>query len=68
MFVRVMHKSSKQHTTKQELYGHLPPIIQTIQDEPDTLGTVSPNSFVIFSCELLHTSIGRPAKAYINQL
>ena len=27
----VLNKSTKLHTTKQQLYGHLPPISQTIQ-------------------------------------
>ena len=35
----VLNKSWKQHLTKQHLYGHLPPIKQTIQVRQDTLGT-----------------------------
>ena len=31
MLHAVLNKSSKQHTTKQQLYGHLHPISQTIQ-------------------------------------
>ena len=32
-------KSWKQHPTKQQLYGHLPPISQTIPDKQNMLGT-----------------------------
>ena len=35
----ISNKSWQQDSTKQQLYGHLPPITQTIQDEHDMLGT-----------------------------
>ena len=38
-FCVVLNKSWKQHLKKQQLYGHLPPISQIIQDEQDMLGT-----------------------------
>ena len=31
MLRAILNKSSKQHTTKQQLYGHLPPILKHIQ-------------------------------------
>ena len=31
MLRAILYKSLKQHSTKQQLYGHLPPISQTIQ-------------------------------------
>ena len=35
-----MNKSWRQHPTKQQLYGHLPPIRKTIKiDEPDMQDT-----------------------------
>ena len=33
----VLKKSWKQYPTKKQLYGHFPPISQTIQDEQDML-------------------------------
>ena len=35
----VLNKSWKQHSTKQQQYGYLPPISQTIQNEQDTPDT-----------------------------
>ena len=39
MLRAILNKSWNQHPTKQQLYGHLPPITKTIQDEPDMLDT-----------------------------
>ena len=57
MLLAILNKSWRQHPTKQQLYGHLPPITKTIQDEPnmrDTAGKVKSNSWAIYSCGLLH--------------
>ena len=40
MLHAVLNKSWKKHTTKQQLYDHLLPISQIIQDKQDMLGTV----------------------------
>ena len=40
MLRAVLNKSWKQHPTKQQLYGHLPPILQTINDEQDIQDSV----------------------------
>ena len=39
MLRAVLNKSWRQHPTRHQLYGHLPPITKTIQDEPDTRDT-----------------------------
>ena len=39
MLRAVLNKSWRQHPTRHQLYGHLPPITKTIQDEPDTWDT-----------------------------
>ena len=43
----ILNKSWRQHTTKHQLYAHLPPITKTIKDEPDmqdTAGEVGTSS------------------------
>ena len=37
MLREILNKSWRQHSTKHQLYGHLPPITKTIKDEPETL-------------------------------
>ena len=47
MLQAVLNKSWRQHLTKQQLHGHLPPITKTIKDKPnmrDTTGEVRTNS------------------------
>ena len=47
MLRAILNNSCKQHPTKQQLYGHLPPITKTIKDEPDmqdTAGEVGTSS------------------------
>ena len=53
MLCTVFNKSWKQHPTKQQLYCHLPPISQTIQErQAKHAGQVRTNS--MFSYGLLH--------------
>ena len=40
----VLNKSCKHHLGKQQLYGHLPPISQTIEDMLGTAGEIRTNS------------------------
>ena len=57
MLRAVLNKSCRQHPTKQQLYGHLPPITKTIQirsDMRDPAGEVRTYSYVIYSCGPLH--------------
>ena len=37
MLRTVLNKTQKQYPTKQQLYNHLPPILQTTQNEQDML-------------------------------
>ena len=39
MLWAILNKSWRQHPTKHQLYGHLPPITKTIKDEPDMQDT-----------------------------
>ena len=39
MLRAILNKSWRQHPTKPQLYGHLPPISKTMLDEPDTQDT-----------------------------
>ena len=51
----ILDKFWRQHPTKQQLYGHLPPIMKTIQpDIRDTPGEVRLNSLVTHSHRPLH--------------
>ena len=57
MLDTVFDISSKQHPTKQQLYSHLPYILQAIQDEQDMLGTAGElrmNLYEMLLNELLH--------------
>ena len=53
LFSAIMNKSKRQHPTRHQLYGYLPPITKTIKlDEPDTqdtAGEARTNSSVIYS-------------------
>ena len=47
MLQAILNNSWKQRPTKQQLYGHLPPIMKTIKDKPDmwdSAGEVGMNS------------------------
>ena len=54
MLRAILNKSWRQHPTKQQLYGHLPPITKTIQDMQDTAGEVGTKSQGTYSCGPLH--------------
>ena len=65
----VLNKSWKLHSTKQQLYGYLPPISQTIQIR-QTRHSVhcwrSKDEHI--NDVLVCTNVGRPAQTYIYQL
>ena len=70
-----MNKSWKQHPTKKQLYGHLPPITQTIRERRTRhAGHCWRSSDELISDVLLwapthgRTRQGRPTKTYIEQL
>ena len=71
----ILNKSWKQHPSKQQLYGHLPPISKTIQirrtryvghwwRSKDELI----NDVLLWTPSHGRTTVGRPARIYIQQL
>ena len=71
----ILNKSWRQHPTKQQLYGHLPPITKTIQVRRTRhAGHCWRSKNEPISDVLLWTSshgrarAGRPVKTYIQQL
>ena len=75
MLRAVLNKSWRHHPTKQQLYGHLPPISKTIQirqtRHADTPGELRTNSQVMYPRRPLshgRTNFGRPTRIYLQQL
>ena len=75
MLQAILNKSWKQHPTKQQLYGHLPPIMKTIQVRRSRhAGHCQRNRDELISDVLLWTpshrraKTGRPTRTYIQQL
>ena len=75
MLPAALNKSWKQHPTKKQLYGHLPPITQTIRERRTRhAGHCWRSSDELISDVLLwapthgRTRPGRPTKTYIEQL
>ena len=75
MLLAILNKSSRQHPTKQQLYGHLPPITKTIQirrprhvrhcwrSRDELIRDV-----FLWTPSRGRTKAGRPAGTYIQQL
>ena len=74
MLRAALNKSWKQHPTKKQLYGHLPPITQTIKERRTRHAGHCWRSSELISDVLLwapthgRTRPGRPTKTYIEQL
>ena len=75
MLRAILNKSWRQHTTRHQLYGHLPPITKTIQVRRTThAGHCWRNRHELISDVLLRTPTygraksGRPARTYIQKL
>ena len=75
MLRAILNKSWRQHATKHQLYGHLPPITKTIQVRRTRhAGHCWRSRHELISEVLLWTSTygrakaGRPARTYIPQL
>ena len=75
MLRAILNKSWRQHPTKHQLYGHLPPIMKTIQARRTRhAGHCWRSREELTSDVLLWTSTysrakaGRPARTYIQQL
>ena len=70
----VLNKSRKQHPTKQQLYGHLPPISQTIQVKRARHAChcqISKDELIsnlLWTPTRGHTSVHWPAKTCTHQL
>ena len=71
----ILNKPRKQHPTKQQLYGHLPPISKTIQIRRTRhVGNYRRSKDGLISDVLLLTpshgsaSVGRSARTYLQQL
>ena len=75
MLRAILNKSWRQHPTRHQLYGHLPPITKTIQVRRTRLaGLCWRSRDVLISDVLLWTptygraKAGRPARTYLQQL
>ena len=75
MLQAILNKSWRQHPTRHQLYGHLPPITKTIQVRRNThAGHCWRSKDELISDVLLWTpaygqaKAGRPARTYIQQL
>ena len=75
MLRAVLNKSWRQHPTRHQLYGHLPPITKTIQVKRNRhTGHCWRSKDELISDVLLwtptygHAKAGRPARTYIQQL
>ena len=75
MLRAVLNKSCRQHPTRHQLYGHLPPITKTIQVRRTRhVGHYWRSKDELISDALLWTptyrcaKAGRPARTYIQQL
>ena len=75
MLRAILNKSWRQHLTRHQLYGHLPPITKTIQVRRTRhAGNCWKSRNELISDELLWTptygraKAGRPARTYIQQL
>ena len=75
MLWAILNKSWRQHPTKQQLYGHLPPIMKTIQvRQTKHVGYCWKSKDVLISDILMWTPSygcakeGPPARTYIQQL
>ena len=75
MLWAILNKSWRQHSTKQQLYGHIPPIMKTIKIRRTRhVGQCWRSRDELISVVLLWTSshgqakVRRPARTYIQQL
>ena len=71
----ILNKSWRQHLTKQQLYGHLPPITNTIRVRRTRHGRhywISRDELIsnvlLWTISHGRTKAGRPARTYIQQL
>ena len=75
MLRAILNKYWRQHSTKQQLYGHLPPIMKIIQvrrtrNEGHCCGSRDEliSDIVLWTPSHGQAKVGRPARSYIQQL
>ena len=72
MLRAILNKSWRQHPTRHQLYGHLPPITKIIKlDElymQDTAGAVLISDVLLWTPTYGRPKAGRPARTYMQQL
>ena len=72
MLRAILNKSSRQHPTRHQLYGHLPPIMETIQVRHTGHCWRSRDELIIdvllWTPTYGRAKAGRPAGTYIQQL
>ena len=69
MLPAVLNKSWRQHPTKQQLYGHLPPITKTIKVRRiRNAGHEFISDILLWAPSHGRAMVGRPARTYIQQL
>ncbi len=66
MLRAILNKSWRQHPTRHQLYGHLPPITKTIQVRRSRDELIS--DLLLWTPTYGRTKAGRPARTYIQQL
>ena len=66
MLRAILNKSWRQHPTKHQLYGHLPPITKTIQVRRARHELIS--DVLLWTPTYSRAKAGRPARTYIEQL
>ena len=69
MLCAVLNKSWKQHSTKWQLYKHLPPFHKPFKlDQQGMLGTAGKvrTNILLWTPTHAHTSVGWPVKTYIH--
>ena len=75
MLQAILNKSWRQHLTKQQLYGHLPPIMKTVKVRRTRhaghcwrSGDEFINDVLLWTLSHGQARAGRPARTYIQQL
>ena len=67
MLRAVLNKSRRQHPTKQQLYGHLPPITKTIQIRRIRRAGELISDLLLWIPAYGRAKVGRPAGTYLQQ-
>ena len=75
MLRAILNKSWRQHPTRHQLYGHLPPITKTIQVRRTSYAghcwrsrDELPRDVLLWTATYVRAKAGQPARTYIQQL